>query len=83
MLDAFFEDQDGRGITLGDLYRVCQISQIEKAGMFAAEEIDQIGRRQQQLPGANFALLTIQLNGMDHAAILHHRMFDKKRFTMR
>src|SRR5260370_32513226 len=39
VLDTFLEDQDRRGVALGDLYRVDQISQIEVAGMSAPEKV--------------------------------------------
>ena len=50
MLDAFLEDQDGRGVALGDRHLIGQISEVEIGCVSTAEEIDQIAGRKQQLP---------------------------------
>ena len=53
MLDALLEDQDRRGVALGDFDRIGQISQIEVGGMPTTEKIDEIGGRKQQTLSKN------------------------------
>jgi len=50
VLDALLEDQDRRGITLGDHHLIGQISEVEVGRVSTAKEIDQIAGREQQLP---------------------------------
>jgi hypothetical protein len=50
VFQALFEDQNGRGVALGELNLIGQISSIEIGGMPTPEEIDQIAGRKQQPP---------------------------------
>jgi hypothetical protein len=63
VFQALFEDQNGRGVALGDLNLIGQISSIEIGGMPTAEKIDQIAGREQQPPTNNLHPLTIQPAG--------------------
>jgi hypothetical protein len=51
VFQALLKDQDRRGVVLGKLNRLGQISQIEIGGMPTPEKVHEIGSRQQQTPG--------------------------------
>ena len=80
VLDAFLEDQDGRGVALGDLHGFGQISQIKVGGVSAAEKIHEVRGRQQRRPSriciANYrtglkARLRCKLSDAQSEAIYH------------
>jgi len=49
VLNAFLEDQDRRGVALGDFHLIGQTSEVEIGCVSTAEVVDQITGREQQL----------------------------------